>query len=137
MLPAEAGYTAASRGLDQSRSVQATGSPNIMAPPVQSSPAKAFAGYQSSSGVSPYMNLFRSGTNNGTIDNYTTLVKPQLNQVYLNQQYGQNIRGLQTNSNIQGQSLQQINQSRQLQGVSTPQFYMNYGNYYNFSGQGQ
>ncbi len=38
------------------------------------------------------MNLFRSGTNNGTIDNYTTLVKPQLDQRYLNQQYGQNIQ---------------------------------------------
>jgi hypothetical protein len=137
MLASEVGNRAVSRGLDQSRSVQATGVPNIMAPPVQPSTEKAFAGYHTSSGISPYMNIFRSGTNNGTVDNYTTLVRPQLDQRALNQQYGRDIRGLQSDSRLQGSSLQQINQSRQLQGVSTPQFYMNYGNYYSYPGAGQ
>ncbi len=137
MMPAEMGDRAVSRGLDQSRAVQATGGPNVMAPPVQPNINKPFSGYRQTSGISPYMNIFRSGTDNGTIDNYTTLVKPQLDQHYLNQQYGRDIRGLQTDSRTQGQSLQQINQSRQLQGVSTPQFYMNYGNYYSFPGGGQ
>jgi hypothetical protein len=137
MLPTEVGNRAMSRGLDQSRSVQSNGSPSVMAPPVQQSTEKAFAGYRTPSGTSPYMNLYRNGTNNGTIDNYTTLVRPQLDQHILNQQYGRDIRGLQTDSRMQGSSLQQINQSRQLQGVSTPQFYMNYGSYYNFPGGGQ
>ncbi len=134
MLPAEVGDRAVSRGLDQSRAVQPTGSPNIMAPPVQPNIDKPFAGYRQASGISPYMNLFRNGTDNGTVDNYTTLVKPQLDQRYLNQQYGRDIRGLQTDARLQGSSLQQINQSRQLQGISTPQFYMNYGSYYSFPG---
>ena len=134
-MPQQTGYQSTSYGLDQSRTVQAAANPNIIAPPVQPSTEKPFSGYQTPSGISPYMNIYRSGTNNGTIDNYTTLVKPQLDQRYLNQQYGRDIRGLQGDSRTQGQSLQQ--QSRQLQGVSTPQFYMNYGNYYSFPGGGQ
>jgi hypothetical protein len=135
MLGPQGGYRATSYGLDQSRMVQSTVNPNVIAPPVQASTAKPFAGYQTPSGQSPYMNLFRNGTDNGTIDNYTTLVRPQLNQRFLNQQFGQDIRGLQSDTRLQGQSL--MNQSRQLQGVSTPQFYMNYGGYYSFPGGGQ
>ena len=134
-MPQQTGYQATSYGLDQSRTVQSAANPNIIAPPVQPSIAKPFSGYQTPSGISPYMNIYRSGTNNGTIDNYTTLVKPQLDQRYLNQQYGRDIRGLQGDTRMQGQNLQQ--QSRQLQGVSTPQFYMNYGTYYSFPGGGQ
>jgi hypothetical protein len=135
MLGPQGGYRATSYGLDQSRMVQSTANPNVIAPPVQASTAKPFAGYQTPSGQSPYMNIFRNGTNNGTIDNYTTLVRPQLNQRVLNQQFGQDIRGLQSDTRLQGQNL--MNQSRQLQGVSTPQFYMNYGSYYSFPGGGQ
>jgi len=134
MLPGEVGNRAVSRGLDQTRAVQSTGSPNLMAPPVQPNIEKPFSGYRQASGISPYMNLFRNGTDNGTVDNYTTLVRPQLDQRYLNQQYGRDIRGLQTDARLQGSSIQQINQSRQLQGISTPQFYMNYGSYYSFPG---
>jgi hypothetical protein len=134
MLLAEVGYNAMSRGLDQNRSVQATNSPSSMAPPVQPTFEKPLAGYHPVSGVSPYMALFRTGTDNGTVDNYTTLVKPQLDQRYSNQQqYGRDISGLQTDTRFQGQS----NQSRQVQNVSSPQFFMNYGGYYNFSGSGQ
>jgi hypothetical protein len=124
-------YRSTSYGLDQSRGVQSAANPAVIAPPVGQKP---FAGYQPPGGVSPYMNLFRSGTDNGTIDNYTSLVRPQLNQQYLNQQYGHDIRGLQSDTRLQNQAI--MNQSRQLQGVSTPQFYQNYGGYYNFGGNG-
>ena len=95
-------------------------------------PQKAFASYQPpSSGVSPYMNLFRTDTSNGTIDNYTTLVRPALQQQNANQQFGNDIFGLQRNARIQDAALQQLDHSaRTLQGVGTPQYYMNYGGYY-------
>ncbi len=53
-------------------------------PPVAAAepPQKAFAGFQQQSGVSPYMNLYRRD-NLGTIDNYTTLVRPQLEAALL------------------------------------------------------
>jgi hypothetical protein len=101
----------------------------IMAPsPVAE---KAFTGYRPTPGVSPYMNLFRANT--GGVDNYTTLVRPQLEQTSLNGQYGRDIRGLETNSRQQMLNMQQMNQERnaESQGVATPQF-MNYGNYYNY-----
>ncbi len=54
------------------------------------------------------MNLFRTGTNNGTIDNYTTLVRPALQQQTANQQFGSDIFGLQRNARLQGAALQQL-----------------------------
>jgi autotransporter-associated beta strand protein len=42
--------------------------------------AKPFSNYAASPAVSPWMNLYRNGTANGTIDNYTTLVRPELAQ---------------------------------------------------------
>jgi hypothetical protein len=95
-------------------------------------PQKAFANYQPPpSGSSPYMNLWRTGTNNGTIDNYTTLVRPALQQQNANQQFGNDIFGLQRAERIQRAAIQQVNpQSRYLQGIGTPQYYMNTGGYY-------
>lgn len=95
-------------------------------------PQKAFNNYQSPpSGVSPYMNLFRNDTANGTIDNYTTLVRPALQQQSSNQQFGHDIFGLQRNVRIQNAALRQMDRNtRNLQGVGTPQYYMNYGGYY-------
>jgi hypothetical protein len=95
-------------------------------------PQKAFGSYQPPpSGSSPYMNLFRTGNNNGTIDNYTTLVRPALQQQNANQQFGNDIYGLQRAERIQRAAIQQVNpQSRYLQGVGTPQYYMNAGGYY-------
>jgi hypothetical protein len=94
--------------------------------------AKAFAGYtQQSSGVSPYMNLFRNGTSNGTIDNYTTLVKPQIDQRFANQQFGSDIRGLENSTRVQGLNIRQLNrQTQSLQGINASQYFMNYGDYY-------
>jgi len=112
-----------------------TGTASFMTPP-SAMPDKAFSGYRPPSGVSPYMNLFRRGDDLGTIDNYTSLVRPELEQRYMNQRLGNDIRGLQNSTRMQGMNLQHLNrETRTLQGVGTPQFYMNYGNYY--SGYGQ
>ena len=107
---------------DQSRHAQApSGTANFMTPPA--SVDKAFSGYRAPSGVSPYMNLFRREGDG--VNNYQSLVRPQLDQRFLNQQIGQDIRGLERNTRMQGMQLNQ--QSRTLQGVGTPQYYMNYG----------
>jgi hypothetical protein len=112
-----------------------TGQPNqnlaMVGPPVNNvQPAdKAFSGYQSQSGVSPYMNLFRRDTM--TVDNYTTLVQPQLQQRFLNQQYGRDINSLEQSLRVQGPRIQPTIY-RQGQGVATPQFFMSTtgGQYY-------
>ncbi len=97
---------------------------------------KPHSNYQpGASGVSPWLNLFRRDTID--IDNYNTLVRPEFDQRKQNRQVRGDISGLQRNSRLQGMSLQQMNQqNRTLQGVGTPQFYMNYGNYYPYQGQG-
>lgn len=111
---------------------------------------KAFAGYRHyGGGVSPYMNLYRNDTAGGTIDNYTTLVRPALDQRSQNQRFNDDIYGLERSARIQNSALQQLNRgarTRTLQSVATPQFYlqttggmpqnyMNYGNYYPTYGQ--
>lgn len=117
---------------DQTRRMTLQNNPAVMAPPLSE---KAFSGYKATSGVSPYMNLFRRDSL-GTIDNYTSLVRPELEQRNVNQQYGRDIRGLERDTRMQGSSLQQLNkETRTLQGVGTPQFYQNYGNYYQGYGQ--
>jgi hypothetical protein len=110
--------------------------------PQAAPPAKAFATARPfSSGVSPYMNLFRNDTSGGTIDNYSTYVRPALDQRSLNQQFNMDVYGLQRNAQIQSAALQQLgrNNSRAPQTIGTPQFYQNYGNYYPgfWQGQGQ
>ena len=88
--------------------------------------SKAFASHRMlSSGVSPYMNLFRNDTAGGTVDNYNTLVRPQLDQNTTNQRFGQDIFGLERSARIQKATLQRWNSNRTLQGVGTPQYYMN------------
>jgi hypothetical protein len=124
--PAPSGNVAPINALDQQRSELASATV----------PQKAFANVQPPPpAVSPYMNLFRSGTSNGTIDNYTTLVRPALQQQTVNQQFGNDIFGLQRYQRIQGAALQQIDRNpRVLQGVSTPQYYQNNGSPYNNGG---
>lgn len=102
-----------------------------MAPPVRE---KAFSSFRPTSGVSPYMNLFR--VQNDTLDNYTSLVRPQIEQRFLNQQFNRDLRGLESGYRSQGVNLQQLYRSNQtLQGVATPQYYMNTQSYYPGSGQ--
>ena len=110
------------------------------APPAQV--PKAFATARPfSSGVSPWMGLFRNDTNGGTIDNYSTQVRPALDQRSLNQQFNMDVYGLQRNAQIQNAALQQLNNranSRAPQVIGTPQFYQNGGGYpYGAGGYGQ
>jgi hypothetical protein len=105
--------------------------PGAVSAPVAEKP---FAGYRPTSGVSPYMNLFR--IQGDSLDNYTSLVRPQVEQRFLNQQFGRDIRSLENNTRSQGLDLRQLYRSNQtLQGVGTPQYYMNTQNYYPGSGQ--
>lgn len=97
--------------------------------------ARPFAG----GGASPYMNLFRNDTSGGTIDNYSTFVRPALDQRSMNQQFNVDLYGLQRNQRIQNAALRNIDRAynRTPQYIGTPQFYQNYGNYYpGASGQG-
>jgi hypothetical protein len=100
--------------------------------PATQQPSKAFSGVQMNTGnSSPYMNLYRTGTNNGTIDNYTTMVRPQFDQRRANQQFGADINSLENTSRVQGFHLNQLNRDTQnLQGVKYQQFFMNYGDFY-------
>lgn len=96
----------------------------------QSMVNKPFSGYAIDSGVSPYMELFRRDSLS-SVDNYNAYVKPRLQQRSTVQQFNGQIRGLQNNSRRQGRALQNLGREAQvLQGVSTPQYYMNTGNYY-------
>jgi hypothetical protein len=104
-------------------------------------PAKAFSGARPfSSGVSPYMNLFRNDTAGGTIDNYSTFVRPALDQRSMNQQFNMDMYGLERAQRIQNAAMQRLGReynSRDPQAIGTPQFYRNYGNFYpGANGQG-
>lgn len=129
--PGEAqSYTSMHAAEEQNRRLAA--SRNSASAQAQLTP-KAFSGVynQPSTGSSPYMNLFRTGNNNGTIDNYTTLVKPQLDQTGTNQKFGSDIHGLENSTHVQGLNIRQLNRETQtLQGVNATQYFMNYGDYY-------
>jgi len=132
----ESGYRPTSRGsmLQPNRRPEGIGGSMLAAP--QAAVEKPFGAYRPTSGVSPYMNLFRRDTSQGTIDNYSTFVRPQLEQRNVNQQVGRDLRGLERNNRVQSTALQQMErESRNLQGVTTPQF-MNYGNFFP-SGSGE
>jgi hypothetical protein len=93
------------------------------------SDARPFSG----GGASPYMNLFRNDTAGGTIDNYSTFVRPALDQRSMNMQFNMDMYGMQRNQRIQNAALQQLGRGynqRAPQFIGTPAFYMNYGNYY-------
>jgi hypothetical protein len=113
----------------QNRRMAATRSA-ASAPP--SNTSKPFSGYQQQgNAASPYMNLFRSGNAGGTIDNYTTLVRPELEQRNANQKFGSDIHGLENAARVQGLNIRQLNRDTQtLQGVDAKQYFMNYGDYY-------
>ncbi len=101
-------------------------------PTVQQPASKAFSGVQmNTGGSSAWMNLYRTGNNNGTIDNYTTLVRPQIDQRQANQRFGADINSLESLSRVQGFHLNQLNRdTHNLQGVKYQQYFMNYGDFY-------
>jgi hypothetical protein len=128
--PGEAqSYTSMRNVEEQNRRMAAAR--NAATAPAQLTPKPFSGANQQSSGVSPYMNIFRSGTNNGTVDNYSTLVRPVLDQQRANQKFGADIHGLENSTHVQGINIQQLNRDTQsLQGVNATQYFMNYGDYY-------
>lgn len=94
--------------------------------------AKPFAGYTPPPTTSAYMNMYRA--NQGQIENYTTLVRPELQAQQQNQRFGGDIRGLQSLSRVQQHALQRlgkVNQSQQIQqGFVAPEYFNNYQMYY-------
>jgi hypothetical protein len=100
--------------------------------PVQSvTGQKPGANYQPTSPVSPYMGLYAPRTPG--INNYNAYVRPQLQQNAFNQQVEGNFRSLQSTSDLQGASLQQLEQGTQLfqsEGGPASATFMDYGAYY-------
>ena len=93
--------------------------------------SKPFSDYSPKPAFSPYMNLFRADNQLGTIDNYSTLVKPMLQQRQMNRQTQWELRSLQSKSGAQGSQLQQLNRRTDaLQGTSGQNRAKNYFNYY-------
>jgi hypothetical protein len=95
--------------------------------PQATAASKPFSDYRAPSGVSPYMNLFRTDRTDG-VDNYNLLVKPRLDQRRDNQLFGKEIRGLQGASQQHGSALRNL--GRAPQGGNVPGYYRNYGGYY-------
>jgi hypothetical protein len=97
---------------------------------------KPFAGFSPTSPVSPYMNLFRTDTDFGTIDNYNSRVRPLLDMQQANQQTGLQIRALQLQARTRGTQIRQLGrQTELLQGTVRPSRFMDYGGYYPSLGQ--
>lgn len=128
--PGEAQSYTSGRNLEQqNRRMQAARNAAATSPAMTPKPFTGTA--QQSSGVSPYMNLFRTGNANGAIDNYSTLVRPELEQRRANQEFGSDIHGLENSNRVQGLNIRQLNRETQgLQGVNATQYFMNYGDYY-------
>ncbi|MEE8450698.1 MAG: hypothetical protein V3R99_02255 [Thermoguttaceae bacterium] len=77
------------------------------------------------SGISPYMNLFRNDTDFGRVDNYSTLVRPRVEQINASRQAAGQIRGLQNSSRIQGSTIQRIGTQTGTVPRTTGQFFNN------------
>ncbi|MBN2577450.1 MAG: hypothetical protein JXB10_00470 [Pirellulales bacterium] len=98
--------------------------------PSNSPVARPYSGYQAPrSGVSPYMRLYSPGSIGA--DNYTTWVRPELQQQQANRAFGNEISSLQSSTHVQGLSLRRLGQeTNSLRGVHATQYFMNYGDYY-------
>ena len=93
--------------------------------------SRPFSDYSPRSGTSPYMNLFRADSQFGEIDNYTSQVRPVLQQRQTNRQTQWDLRSLRSRSGAQGTQLRELNQrTNALQGTSRPNSFGNYFNYY-------
>jgi hypothetical protein len=109
--------------------------PANFGPTAQNAPVldKPFSNYKPSPTVSPWMNLYRSGTNNGTQDNYTQLVRPELDQQNTNQHFAAQINTNASKLQQQQSALQRNGQEVPVgPGLVNPQYFINYGSYYKF-----
>jgi hypothetical protein len=129
-----------SGGLGIGNGAAAAGGSTPMRPPAsfgltQNSPMldKPFANYKPSPTISPWLNLYRNDTANGTQDNYTGVVRPMLEQQSANQHFAAQINSNTTKLQQQQSALQQSGQEVPVgAGLVNPQYFINYGNYYKF-----
>ena len=92
---------------------------------------KPFTNYKRRPAISPYLNLFRLDTEGGTIDNYSTLVRPEFAQRKANVRFGGEIRTLASKGYLQKAAIRQIgNEARALQGRPSQDYYMNLLGFY-------
>lgn len=91
---------------------------------------KPFSNISQSPAVSPYMNLYRRDT--GGTDNYYSFVRPQLDQRRANQVIGGEIRGLQSNQQLQSHAVQRLGKTNPAAqtGTMAPEYFQNYGAFY-------
>jgi hypothetical protein len=96
-------------------------------------PDKPFSNYKPAPTISPWMNLYRNDTANGTQDNYTGFVRPALDQQNANQHFAAQINTNSSKLQQQQSALQQSGQQVPVgAGLVNPQYFINYGNYYKF-----
>ncbi len=92
---------------------------------------KPFSGYSRKSGISPYMNLFRSDNYRTGIDSYNLLVKPKLQQRQVNRQTQWDVQSLRSRSGSQGTRLRELNQQTDaLQGTFGRNRFRSHFDYY-------
>jgi hypothetical protein len=92
---------------------------------------KDFSGYQPPTGYSPWMSLYTTPTNNGTVSTYSSTVQPQIQQQTYNRQVAEQIQGVRnymvappSGTGGQEQNMGQGN------GLANPNAFLNYGPYY-------
>jgi len=95
---------------------------------------KPFSGFRQTYGSSPYAGLAANDfgtTGRGVVDNYSTYVKPRLEQRQRNAAVSGRIQGLQSTAQGQAAAIQRIGQNAQgLNRTRNPSYYMNLGGYY-------
>lgn len=91
--------------------------------------AKPFSDYQRPTGYSPWMNLYNTPTNNGTVSTYTNNVQPQFQQQQYNQQTAERIQGVQNYIvGPRGGGTPGMEMPVNGAGLANPYGYINYGN---------
>jgi hypothetical protein len=85
------------------------------------------------SGVSPWMGLYSNDTSGGTINNYYSRVRPEMEQRALNRNVNGQLGGLQSKIQRNSQLLQ--DSQIQQQGIVNPQYFIDYRQYYPGMGQ--
>ncbi len=122
------------RSAHMSQRASATGATGVRRPAAHASSVaarKPFSSYRPDPAVSPYLNLFRTDTNANTIDNYNTLVKPFVEQRYVNRRFSSEIHGLDRNSRSQSSAIRRLGEAtNSLQGIATPQYYQNFQGFF-------
>jgi len=92
-------------------------------------PVKPFVGYTPPPAISPYMNLYRND-GLGAVNNYYSLVKPQLDQRAYNQRLQTQVQSLENTTRVQSQELNRLNPYATPASGALPAQFMNLQNYY-------